>query len=43
VIETGKEAPDFCLIADDGERISLNDFKGNRLVLYFYPKDSTSG
>ena len=36
-------APDFDLPADGGGRVSLADFKGKALVLYFYPKDDTTG
>lgn len=37
------KAPDFSLLNDKGEEISLKDFKGKKVVLYFYPKDDTSG
>jgi len=43
MIEEGKKAPDFKLKNQDGETISLKDFKGKKVVLYFYPKDNTSG
>ncbi len=36
-------APDFTLPRDGGGSVSLNDFRGKTLVLYFYPKDDTSG
>ena len=36
-------APDFDLAADGGGQVRLADFKGRKLVLYFYPKDDTSG
>ncbi len=39
----GTQAPDFTLPRDGGGTISLNDFRGKILVLYFYPKDDTSG
>ena len=39
----GHAAPDFTLAADGGRRVSLNDFRGTTLVLYFYPKADTSG
>jgi len=42
-IEEGKPAPDFALVADDGRTVSLKDFRGKRVVLYFYPKDDTPG
>src|SRR5689334_14699117 len=39
----GTEAPDFSLSTSDGSQVSLKDFKGKWVVLYFYPKDMTSG
>ncbi len=39
----GDKAPDFRLPSDEGGEIALSDFKGKRVVLYFYPKDSTPG
>ena len=39
----GQPAPDFDLPTDGGGRIRLSDFRGRPLVLYFYPKDDTSG
>ena len=39
----GKPAPDFTLPRDGGGTVSLTDFKGKPVVLYFYPKDDTSG
>ena len=39
----GSEAPDFTLNSQDGKSISLHDHKGKWVVLYFYPKDMTSG
>ncbi|HEX8718260.1 MAG TPA: thioredoxin-dependent thiol peroxidase [Gemmatimonadaceae bacterium] len=39
----GKAAPAFTLDTDTGERLSLRDLKGKPVVLYFYPKDDTSG
>ena len=38
----GKPAPPFMLSTDSGDAVSLNDFKGKTVVLYFYPKDDTS-
>lgn len=43
MIEIGKKAPVFCLAADDGETVCLKDLEGRWVVLYFYPKDNTSG
>lgn len=42
-LETGKTAPSFTLPADSGNDISLADYKGKKVILYFYPKDNTSG
>ncbi len=39
----GSVAPDFTLPRDGNSTVSLNDFRGKTLVLYFYPKDDTSG
>jgi len=39
----GKKAPDFKLKNQNGEIVSLSDYKGKNVVLYFYPKDNTSG
>jgi peroxiredoxin Q/BCP len=41
-ITEGKKAPAFSAIDQDGEKIKLADFKGQKLALYFYPKDDTS-
>lgn len=38
-----RPAPDFTLTADDGSRVSLSDFRGQRVILYFYPKADTPG
>ncbi len=43
MLQAGQKAPDFTLPSDTGEQISLKDFKGKRVVLYFYPKASTPG
>jgi peroxiredoxin Q/BCP len=42
-LKEGMKAPDFKLPADDGTFLSLRDYKGRKLVLYFYPKDDTPG
>jgi peroxiredoxin Q/BCP len=39
----GEKAPDFTLPASNGETVSLSDFQGKHVVLYFYPKDMTPG
>ena len=43
MLEIGQAAPDFSLPNENGDIVSLKDFKGKKLVLYFYPKDSTPG
>ena len=42
MMKLGEKAPAFSLPTGDGRTISLKDFKGKKVVLYFYPKDSTS-
>src|SRR5690606_937074 len=42
-MEKGQDAPDFKLVANNGEIVKLSDFKGKNVVLYFYPKDMTPG
>ena len=43
MLETGTKAPDFTLLDKDGKSVSLSDFLGKKVVLYFYPKDNTPG
>jgi peroxiredoxin Q/BCP len=43
MLSTGDPAPDFTLSDADGNPVSLSDFKGQKVVLYFYPKDDTPG
>ena len=43
MLEVGMKAPEFTLNDKDGQAVSLSDFKGKKVVLYFYPKDSTPG
>ena len=43
MLQPGTKAPDFCLQDKDGRTVRLSDFAGRRLVLYFYPKDTTPG
>ena len=43
MLEIGKKAPNFTLQNQDNKEINLSDYKGKWLVLYFYPKDNTSG
>lgn len=42
-IEEGKPAPDFTLADTEGNQVSLSDFSGKPVVVYFYPKDDTPG
>ena len=42
-ISAGSQAPDFTLSDDEGRMHTLSDYRGNPVVLYFYPKDNTSG
>ncbi len=42
-LEKNQEAPEFSGIDQNGNTISLNDFQGKKLVIYFYPKDDTPG
>jgi len=43
MVEIGKRVPDFTLPATGDKSLSLKDFSGHKLVIYFYPKDNTSG
>ncbi|HMS33122.1 MAG TPA: thioredoxin-dependent thiol peroxidase [Ignavibacteria bacterium] len=43
MLKPGDKAPDFSLINDEVNKVSLKDFKGRKVILYFYPKDDTSG
>ncbi len=43
MLKVGDKAPAFTLAADGEAKVSLKDFKGKKVVLYFYPKDDTSG
>jgi thioredoxin-dependent peroxiredoxin len=43
VVTEGEPAPDFTAATDTGELVSLSDFRGRPVVLYFYPKDDTPG
>lgn len=43
MLEAGIKAPDFTLPDKDGNMITLSEFKGKKVVLYFYPRDNTSG
>ena len=42
-LKVGQKAPAFTLLNEKGDKVSLSDFKGKKVVLYFYPKDDTPG
>lgn len=43
MLKPGDIAPDFSLTSDNGETVSLDEYRGKKVVLYFYPKDMTEG
>lgn len=43
MLKVGDKAPDFSGTDTEGKKVNLSDFKGRKLVLYFYPKDNTPG
>ena len=43
MLQENEFAPDFVLLSDQGEEVSLSSFRGKKVVLYFYPKDDTPG
>lgn len=43
MLNVGEIAPDFTLLNQDGEEVSLSDYRGKKVILYFYPKDNTPG
>ncbi len=43
MLQAGDKAPDFSGVDENGKRVSLKDLKGSKVVLYFYPKDNTTG
>jgi len=43
MLEVGTKAPDFTLLNQDGKEVSLSDYKGKKVILYFYPRDNTPG
>jgi peroxiredoxin Q/BCP len=42
-LEIGDVAPDFSLYSDEGSRVKLSDYRGRRVLLFFFPKAKTSG
>jgi peroxiredoxin Q/BCP len=42
-LKVGQKAPDFTVLNDAGQKVKLSEFKGTKVVLYFYPKDDTPG
>ena len=42
-LKVGDKAPEILGISQDGKEIKLSDYSGRKLILYFYPKDNTSG
>lgn len=42
-VQTGEMSPDFTLPSDEGNEVQLSDFRGKKVILYFYPKAGTSG
>jgi peroxiredoxin Q/BCP len=43
MLKVGDKAPDFTSTDENGKKVSLKDFRGKKVVLYFYPKDNTTG
>jgi peroxiredoxin Q/BCP len=43
MLKVGDKAPEFRLKADDGKDVALSDFRGKRVILFFFPKANTSG
>ena len=43
MLEAGMKAPDFTLLDKEGKEVSLSDYLGKKIVLYFYPRDNTPG
>ncbi|CCQ94054.1 putative bacterioferritin comigratory protein; putative peroxiredoxin [[Clostridium] ultunense Esp] len=43
MVQIGEKVPDFTLPGSNGEMVSLSDFRGKKVILYFYPKDMTPG
>jgi peroxiredoxin Q/BCP len=43
MLKIGEKAPDFVLPSDEGEEVSLENFKEKRVLIFFYPKANTTG
>ena len=43
MLNNGDIAPDFELLAENGQPVKLSDFRGQRVILYFYPRAATTG
>ena len=43
MLEVGMKAPDFQLMNQEGKEVSLSEYKGKKVILYFYPRDNTPG
>jgi len=43
MLKPGDKAPDFKVKSDDGKEVSLSDFRGKRVLLFFFPKANTTG
>jgi peroxiredoxin Q/BCP len=43
MLRIGEKAPDFALPSDEGEEVSLENLKGKRVLIFFYPKANTTG
>lgn len=43
MLKVGQKAPDFTLTSDEGKGVSLKDFQGRRVLLFFFPKANTPG
>jgi peroxiredoxin Q/BCP len=43
MLKAGDSAPPFCVLADDGKEVTLEDYRGRDLVIFFFPKANTPG